>query len=396
MTMLYRKDARSGNEISALGFGCMRFPAKVGGIDAEATEKLILRAVELGVNYFDTAYAYAGSEEVLGGILEKHGLRQRVLVASKLPHGKCRSIEDVNRIFDKTLSRLRTDFVDYYLIHNIVTFAQWQRLVDLGIHDWIADKKRSGAVRRIGFSFHGSITEYAKVLDSFDWDFVQIQYNYVNEHYQAGREGLLMAAERGLPVIIMEPLLGGRLAVNLPRGADAVMKGARPDRSCAEWALRWLWDQPEVTCVLSGMNAMDQLEDNCRVAGEATPGCLDAGERAVIARVKEAFSRAFRVPCTGCNYCMPCPKGISIPSCFAAYNESFTLGWFTGVWHYLISIGANSAQPHLVSDCVSCGACVPKCPQGIDIPTELAAVRRRLQPAPMKPALKVASKILSK
>ena len=391
--MQYREDKRSGNRLSVLGLGCMRFPNRLGAIDQEAVDRLVLQAYERGVNYFDTAYAYAGSEEALGKALVKHGLRDRVYVASKLPHGKCRSIDDVERLFATTLKRLQTGYVDYYLIHNIVDSAQWHKLVDLGIGEWIARKKDEGAIRSIGFSFHGSFSEFERTLGSYDWDFVQIQYNYMNEHYQAGREGLALAASRGLPVIIMEPLLGGKLANGLPERARTAFDMVEPGRHPAEWGLRWLWDQPEVTVVLSGMNDPAQMEGNCAAAEASAPGCLSIDERAAIEVVREEFGKSYKVPCTGCNYCMPCPKGISIPACFAAYNTSYSIGWVTGMFGYLTSVGANGTDAHLVSDCVECGACKAKCPQHIDIPEELKAVRRRLQPNPLGPALKAYSKL---
>lgn len=394
--MQYRHDERSGTNLSALGYGCMRLPMGVGGVDVDAAEKLILRALDLGVNYFDTAYLYPGSEDALGVIIERNGIRNRMLLATKMPHGKCRSYEDFDKLFQTSLKRLRTDHVDYYLIHNVVAAEQWQRLVDMGIEGWIAKQKASGTIRQMGFSFHGSLSEFRQVMDAYDWDFVQIQYNYINEYYQAGREGLMLAAERGLPVIIMEPLLGGKLANGLPKEARTAMTAAEPERSCAEWALRWLWDQPQVSVVLSGMGRMEQLEDNCRAASEALSGCLSDDERAVIAAAKREFEKSFKIPCTGCNYCMPCPKGINIPACFAAYNEFYSMGWFTGMQHYLISVGAAGQHPHLASDCVQCGACVKKCPQHINIPQEMRAVQKRMEFPGFRTALKIGKKILSK
>ena len=391
--MQYREDKRSGNKLSVLGFGCMRFPNRLGVIDQEATDRLVVQAVERGVNYFDTAFAYAGSEEALGKALAAHGLRDRVFIASKLPHGKCKSIDDVERLFTTSCKRLQTGRLDYYLIHNVVDSAQWARLEALGMRDWVARKKAEGAIGSIGFSFHGSYDEFAKTLDAYDWDFAQIQYNYMNENYQAGRAGLQLAAARGIPVVIMEPLLGGKLAVGLPEPARRAFALVDAERHPATWGLRWLWDQPEVTVVLSGMNDPAQMEGNCAAADAAVPGCLSLDERAAYEVVCEEFGKSYKVPCTGCNYCMPCPKGISIPACFAAYNNSYSIGWFTGMFNYLTSVGASSTDLHLASHCVECGACKKKCPQHIDIPEELKAVRRRLQPGPVEPALKLYAKL---
>lgn len=374
--------------------GCMRLPRGARGIDIPKTELIILEAVEKGVNYFDTAYAYGGSEEALGEVVERNGLRDRIYIASKLPHGKCKSIDDVERLFSTSLARLRTDYLDYYLIHNVVTASQWSRLVELGIEDWLARKVESGAIRRVGFSFHGGMAEFRALMDAYDWDFVQIQYNYVNERYQAGREGMELAASRGLPVIVMEPLLGGRLAAGLPKGATAALEAEAPGRSPASWGLRWLFDQPEVTVVLSGMNTPEMLDENCATAAATAPGSMTEGERMAIARARAEFERSFRVPCTGCNYCMPCPKGISIPSVFTAYNESYSLGWRTGFFHYMLSVGVTTGEPRLASSCVGCGACVGKCPQHIAVPERMQEVRKRLQPPGLGVALKVAAPFL--
>lgn len=392
--MEYRLDARSGDKLSVLGMGCMRLPRGMSGIDLQKTELIILEAFERGVNYFDTAYAYNGSEEALGQVVERYGLRERIHIASKLPHGRCKSINDVERLFNTSLERLRTDYLDYYLIHNIVTADQWTRLVELGIEEWIAQKKASGAIRRIGFSFHGGMAEFRSLLDAYDWDMVQIQYNYVNEHYQAGREGSELAASRGLPVIVMEPLLGGRLTSGLPKETMRAFAEVAPDRSPASWGLRWLFDQPQVTVVLSGMNSTEMLHENCDTADTTAPGSMSDEERAALSKAKTAFERNFRVPCTGCNYCMPCPQGISIPSLFAAYNESYSLGWRTGFFHYMLSVGVTSGEPRLATNCIECGACVKKCPQHIDIPERLKDVRHRLQPPGVKGALKLATPFL--
>ncbi len=388
--MEYRLDKRSGNTLSVLGLGCMRLPRKGAAIDMDKTELMVLTAFERGVNYFDTAYAYNGSEEALGQIVERNGLREHIHIATKLPHGKCKSLDDVERLFNTSLERLRTNYVDYYLIHNVTTADQWARLVEMGIEEWIAQKKASGTIRRIGFSFHGGMAEFRTLIDAYDWDLAQIQYNYVNEHYQAGREGLELAASKGIPVVIMEPLLGGRLVSNLPKGAIKAFEAAVPGRTPAAWGLRWLFDQPDVTVVLSGMNSNEMLEENCAIASETAPNSMTETERVAIQEAKAAFEESFRVPCTGCNYCMPCPQGLSIPSIFAAYNQTYSLEWHTGFFNYMLSIGVTSDEPRLASSCIGCGACVKKCPQHIDIPARLAEARRRLEPPGLKTALKIA------
>jgi len=380
--MLFREDKKTAAHLSALGFGCMRFPRMVTGqTDRQKTERLIIKAVESGVNYYDAAYNYPGSEETLGDILKKNGLRDKVYIATKLPHGKCGEYDDFDILLDKQLKRLQTDHVDYYLIHNLTTLGAWQRLANLDIEKWIAAKKESGAIKRIGFSFHGPRVEFEAILNAYGWDFTQIQYNYLNPNDQAGVGGLHAAYAKGLPVIIMEPLLGGKLA-NLPKKAEAIFKQSDPNRSAAEWALRWLWDQLEPTVVLSGMNSLDQLRENVRVAGEASPGCLTDQEKAVFEPVRAAFAASHKVGCTNCGYCMPCPKGVNIPGCFNGYNLSFSASYLSGMQNYLTTAGfADPVNNSGARKCVRCGKCEKLCPQGIAIPDELKRVAKRLEPA---------------
>lgn len=389
--MQFRTDPKSGNRISALGLGCMRFPGfALGKPDPRAARSIIERAVERGVNYLDTAYLYPGNESAVGAALAQDGLRERVFLATKLPHASCKRTEDFDRFFDEQLRRLRTDHIDYYLLHNITSPAQWERVRALGIEDWIARKKASGAIRSIGFSFHGSTDDFPVLLDAYDWDFCQIQYNYVNERYQAGTAGLHAAAARGMAVFVMEPLLGGRLADKLPAPAARLLAqaGEQGLTTPADWGLSWVWNHPEVTMVLSGMSSPEMVDANADIAERALPNAMTEAQLATIARVVELFERANRVPCTGCNYCMPCPHGINIPGCFAAYNASFAHGWFTGMQQYFTASAVRTAAPRLASNCVSCGVCARHCPQHIDIPARMADVRRRFQPGPINTVLK--------
>ncbi len=380
--MQYRND-RSGNPISILGYGCMRFSRRGTDIDVAKAEQEIRKAIELGVTYFDTAYLYPGSEETLGKVLERNACRDQVLIATKLPQYLVRKQSAFDRYFDEELRRLRTDYVDYYLMHMFTDVQQWKKLQALGIEDWIERKKATGEIRNIGFSFHGSSELFIQVLEAYDWDFCQIQYNYVDEHTQAGVRGLRAAAERGIPVVIMEPLRGGKLVDGLPQQAREAFLQSKRAWSPAEWALRWLWNQPEVTCVLSGMNSLDMVEENCRVASEAQVGDLGDDDFVVLERVKEAIHQSVRVGCTGCGYCMPCPQGVDIPALFRCYNHMYTEGKREGRSEYWQTVSLRE-KPAFARQCVQCGACEKRCPQGIAIREQIHIADRELRPLPWR------------
>ena len=375
--MQYRED-KYGNKLSALGFGCMRFQRKKGRIDLEEMEREVLLAIEQGVNYFDTAYIYPGSEAALGQVLEKNGLRSKVRIATKLPHYLMKNRESVEKLFREELRRLRTDHVDYYLMHMLNDVDTWHRLKEMGITDWIAEKKASGAIRQIGFSYHGNSEMFCKILDAYDWEFCQIQYNYLDEHSQAGRRGLQYAAEKGVPVIIMEPLRGGRLVGLLPETAKRIFDSFPVKRSYAEWGLRWLWNQKEVTVVLSGMSTMEMVRENIRIASETAVGAVSESEEAVYAQVVKAIRAREKVGCTGCGYCQPCPMGVDIPGAFAAYNR-----WYseekTGAFMDYLKCTTLRKNATAVSNCIGCGKCEKHCPQKIAIRKELKEVQKTLE-----------------
>ena len=371
--MQYRTDKRSGEKLSILGFGCMRFP------DRRKTEELILRAIEDGVNYFDTAWMYPGSEETLGAILEKNRAREKVLIATKLPLIMLKGPADFDKYFLQSLKRLKTDYIDYYLMHMITDMDQWEKLKSWGIENWIAEKKQAGQLRRIGFSFHGSCAEFLKVIDGYDWEFCQIQYNYSDENFQAGVTGLKKAAEK-MPVVIMEPLLGGKLAVGLPKEAVSIFKKANPALSPAAWGLNWIWNQPETAVVLSGMNTMEQLEENLRLTEQARAGMLGATEMDIYRGALAVIKRGYKVPCTGCNYCMPCPRGVNIPGCFSAYNAVYSMGYIEGMKQFVTSTGLTSERSGSPRQCVNCGKCESHCPQNLPIVKHLGEVRRKMEP----------------
>ena len=386
--MQYRND-RHGNPISILGYGCMRFSRKGPGLDYEKAKGEIIRAVELGVNYFDTAYIYPGSEELLGRALEEGGVRDRVRIATKLPQYMVRSCAQMDRIFEDELSRLRTDHVDYYLMHMFTDPAQVEALEAIGLDEWVAERKAAGQIGQLGFSYHGGTEGFLRILEARDWDFCQIQYNYLDEHAQAGRRGLEAAAERCVPVIIMEPLRGGKLVDLLPQEAKQAIAASPRGWTPAELAFRWLWDQPGVTCVLSGMNSLEMLEENCRVASEAHVGDLGSDDLALIERVKEAINARVRVGCTGCGYCMPCPKGVDIPALFRCYNQMYTEGKAAGRKEYWQTVSMRKEKA-FARQCVGCGKCEGHCPQGLPIRDLLREADRALRPLPWRIAGDVA------
>ncbi len=375
--MQYRKD-KYGNEISILGFGCMRFEQTAGRINLEKMEKQILAAVEGGVNYYDTAYVYPGSETALGEVLARNGLRDKVKIATKLPHYLLRSRADLDRYFSEELSRLQTDYVDYYLMHMLTDIATWRRLEGLGIKEWIEEKKASGQIRQIGFSYHGNAQMFCEILDAYEWEFCQIQYNYLDENSQAGRKGLHYAASKGLPVIIMEPLRGGKLVKLLPKEAEQAFADFPVKRSPAEWAFRWLWNQPEVTCVLSGMNSLEMVKENIQTASEAKPGEFGEEEEKLFTRARSAIEAKLKVGCTGCGYCMPCPHNVDIPGTFAAYNRCYTEKKTSGWKDYFMCTGLRKTST-AASNCVGCGKCEKHCPQHIEIRKELKKARKELE-----------------
>ena len=388
--MQYRKD-RYGNPISVLGYGCMRFTQTAGKIDIAKTEKEILEAFHGGVNYFDTAYIYPGSEAALGEILARNGIREQVNIATKLPHYLLKKPEDLDRCFSEELRRLKTDHVDYYLMHMLTDAKTWQRLEGLGIVQWLAEKKASGQIRQVGFSYHGNSDMFCKLLDIYDWDFCQIQYNYLDENSQAGATGLHRAAEKGLPVIIMEPLRGGRLTNTLPASAKKII--AHTSLTPAQFAFRWLWDQKEVTCVLSGMNSLDMVRENLATAQITRPGILTPEDRAVYAKVVAAINENMKVGCTGCRYCMPCPKGVDIPGTFAAYNRMASDGYWKALTEYFMITGVRRDYTG-PGNCIGCGKCEQHCPQHLPIRQELKNARKALEGIPYRIGRKVLPHIM--
>ena len=375
-------------KISVLGFGCMRFPLVQGTkeIDKEKTRELIKAAYNEGVNYYDTAWPYHGgtSEEVLGSILQEENLRDKVYIADKCPVWDINTEEDFDRILDAQLKKLKTDHIDFYLLHAMNT-EHWEKMKKLHAISFMERAKKIGKIRHIGFSFHDSLTVFKQMIDDYKgWEFCQIQYNYLDDDREKqisnpGKQALAYAAKNEIGVIIMEPLRGGLLA-NPPKGVRDIFAAAETPRLPAEWGLRFVWESQEVVTALSGMNDMTQVLVNCATASSAFPNSLPQKQLAVVKKAKDWFESRIRVPCTHCNYCMPCPQGVSIPDIFWGYNDSSMRGAFeegvpkTVVADYLKMIKEGKGA----DKCVGCGLCATKCPQHIQIPGRLKEAHEKM------------------
>jgi predicted aldo/keto reductase-like oxidoreductase len=393
--MLTRRNQKNGDELSILGFGCMRFPMKGTGIEEARSIQLIRTAIDQGINYFDTAYFYhAGKSESLLGEALSGGYRERVRIATKLPPFMVSKLEGAKKIFETQCTKLKTDYIDYYLLHMLGDTATLKRMTDLGVMDWLEQLKKEGRIKNLGFSFHGSRSDFEQLLIAYPWDFCQIQYNYLDENNQATKEGLRLAGRLGIPVIIMEPLRGGKLVHSLPEQVKREFKSYDPKRSPAEWALRWIWNHPEVTVILSGMSDEQQLAENIEIAKTARANSLSEDELAVFDRVKRIMLEKTKVPCTGCRYCMPCPSGVDIPGCFSAYNDRYLLNEKGYRWKYMQRLGIMSQNPSYASVCVDCGKCEKHCPQNIPIRQELKTVKKEMEGIFFQPLVKIARRIM--
>lgn len=402
MTVLTRKMPKSGDYISILGFGCMRFQRKMGTIDLSLAENLVRMAMDEGVNYFDTAYMYPGNEKAIGEILAKGDsqgrLRERVLLATKMHLMFVKNHDDMEKILKTSLERLKTNYIDYFLVHSLSNFSEWEKAKSMGIIDFLDYQKKCGKAKNIGFSWHGNQQDFKMLIDDYDWDFCQLQYNYLDENHQAGLEGLDYAAAKNIGVIVMEPLRGGILAnkENIPPKALELMDSFTNDngekRSPAEWGLRWVWNHPGVICVLSGMNAESQVIENIKIASEAQPNSLTKEDLDMIDQVKQIFQKTIKVNCTGCSYCMPCPAGVNIPLCFSNYNNySMFESNQTKFMHNLNLRARRNKQASYASMCKKCGICEKKCPQDVKIVKALEDVSTTLESPLYRAVVKIAS-----
>ncbi|MGI6777008.1 MAG: aldo/keto reductase [Acetivibrionales bacterium] len=366
--MQYINFGQTGLKVSRFGMGCMRFPKIKSGngeevIDEQEVIKMVRYAIDNGVNYFDTAYTYAGSELVLGKAL-KDGYREKAIIATKLPVWKAKNYKDYEKLLDEELQRLQVDCIDIYLLHNL-TQTYWESVKELDGIRFINEAKKQGKIRYKGFSIHGDFELFKEIIDANDWDMCQIQLNILDIKHQVGLEGLRYAASKGLPVVIMEPLRGGTLVQGIPEQVKSIWNKAKVKRSPAEWCFRWLYNIPEVTVILSGVSSMEQLRENIRIFENAQANVMSSEETELIDEVRNIYESMANVRCTGCKYCMPCPEGVEIPEIFKLYNDMKTLnqsGHCSTLYEYMILDSGKGADR-----CVECGSCETQCPQEIKI-----------------------------
>mgnify|MGYP006288776391 CR=1 FL=1 len=365
--MRYRLFGRTGEGVSILGFGCMRLPVRQGReehIDESLATRMLRYAIDHGVNYVDTAYPYhQGASEPFVGRALQEGYRDKVYLATKLPSWLISQPSDCECYLNEQLQRLGTEQIDCYLLHNVKQ-EWWERLLACGVLDFLDRAVQDGRIRYAGFSFHDEFDQFMRVVDAYDWDFCQIQYNFMDEYIQAGTAGLKYAAGKRMGVVVMEPLRGGSLAARVPPDVQAVWDQSGHRRTPAEWALRWVWDHPRVSVVLSGMSDMRQVEENCRLADCARPQSMSSEDLQVVDKVRSIYRERLQVNCTGCGYCLPCPHGVNIPRIFSIYNDRFMFGdkrWS----HLMYTMATNQAER--VDNCEGCRECEEKCPQDLSI-----------------------------
>ncbi len=377
--MLYRKLGKTGEMVSILGYGCMRLPVIDGNpesIDEKKAIRLVRYAIDHGVNYIDSAYSYhSGMNEVFLGKALKDGYREKVHLATKLSCKRVNCKEDMDRFLNEQLEKLRTDCIDFYLLH-AVKQSYWEKMKKFGVIDFLERARAAGKIKYTGFSFHDEPDVFKEVVDAYPWDLCQIQFNYLDENFQAGIEGLKYAAEKGLAVVIMEPLRGGNLASKVPEEAKKVWDIAEVKRTPAEWAFRYLWDYPEISVVLSGMSEMEHLKENLRIAEQGQPNSLSAEEKSLISEVSEIYRSRIKVNCTNCKYCMPCPMGVNIPRNLSYLNDVFMLD---DVENARFQYGVLLLPEEKAGNCIECGECEEVCPQNIKIRKMLKEVREKFE-----------------
>ncbi len=394
--MLYREVPKNGDKLSILGYGCMRFPGKRQSINEKEAEKQILLGIDMGINYFDTAVPYHNgkSEPFLGKVLSKNRFRQKIKIATKLPHWSTLSIKEMEKILDEQLKKLQTDIIDYYLVHNL-NGKTWEEAKQKGIIEFLDRALKNGKIINAGFSYHGASEDFNTVVDEYDWTMCQIQYNYLDTENQAGKAGLTYAASKGLAVVIMEPLRGGNLAKTPPPDVQKIWQKAENLKTPVEWSLGWIWNHPEVTSVLSGMNDQTQINENVQIACGAVSNSMSPKELSLVEEAAGTFRKVMKVGCTGCQYCMPCPSGVNIPYCFDIFNSYHSFKDKNAKLIYLlVNGGIFTPESTFASQCNECGRCLAKCPQNLPIPDILMDVKNDMEGFLVKPLIWLFKKVL--
>jgi len=397
--MLYRAMPKNNDQLSILGFGCMRLPTtEDGSIDEPRAIKQVRSAIDSGVNYLDTAWPYHGgmSESFVGRALAG-GYRNKVKLATKLPSWLIRTREEMDEYLAQQLEHLQTDHIDYYLLHAL-DGTSWDALDQLDVRSFLDRALADGRIRNAGFSFHGLLKDFKRIVDGYPWTFCQMQYNYLDQENQAGTEGLQYAAQRDLGVIIMEPLRGGNIGMpDPPPAINQIWQQAETRRTPVEWALRWVWNHPEVTVVLSGMNEEAHIKENLAIAEQALPESLSDFELDLVDKVARRYKELMKVGCTGCGYCMPCPMGVNIPVIFEVYNKMHLFEKFDEAkFSYALRMSGQLTgdEPGYASQCVQCGECLKKCPQHLPIPEYLENIVEEMEGPELEKRVEMAKKTL--
>ncbi|WP_296798135.1 aldo/keto reductase [uncultured Methanobrevibacter sp.] len=384
--MQYRLIKKTGDEIFPLGFGAMRLPLKNGKIDRQKAKELIYHAIDQGLNFIDTAYLYGDSETFLGEILQGE-YKDKIKLSTKLPTINVRKYDDMEEILAEQLKRLQRDSIDYYFIH-AVDLKAMNRLFKKDLAKFLKKAQSEGKIRHVGFSYHGPKEEFPSLIDAYDWDVVMVQYNYFDENIQASVEGIEYAASKDMGIFIMEPLKGGILAGKMPGEAEEIFKKANPNKSNAQWAMEWVLNNRNVTCVLSGMNSFEQLDENLEIAHKTTPLSMSFEDLETVELVKRVMRNSLKINCSTCGYCMPCPQGVNIPECMKIYNEKYLFNHkgfinpsFMDYYQYVGGIMGSSGN---AGKCNGCGRCLRKCPQKLDIVSELKKVKKEFEIPGMK------------
>jgi predicted aldo/keto reductase-like oxidoreductase len=383
------RKTNNDDEISALGYGAMRLPTNNGRIDKDEAKKQIYYAIDHGVNLIDTAFPYhAGSSESFLGEILQGEYRDKVKICTKMPSWYIKKTEDMENYLETQLDKLQTDHIDYYLLHSLGE-DNFFKLKGLGVLKFLESARKEGKIKNIGFSFHDNMEAFKKIVDAYNWDVCLIQYNFLDETNQAGTEGLKYAAAQGITVFAMEPLKGGILAGEVPERAQEIWDKSEIKRTPAEWALKWVLNHPEITCVLSGMGEIEQVKENIKVANETTPNSIPRHEMKLYSEVKEVYNELMKVDCTGCNYCTPCPKGVNIPLCFELYNQKYIHHDNQASFVYAMYLGGSTSKEGYAGLCNGCGKCVKACPQKLDVPSLLKDVSSDMEGRGFKYKVKI-------